>query len=125
MTQSGEEAPHHPVPSSRVRVRQPPVPVPGCLPTTRRGLTQPGRGDGKAAKALTAALGPPPGCTPTRGVGRGAVLPGLGLSVLGAGPPSAPAGVMPQPRHYWEEPGPYPPPTPPRPTRQGLVRERK
>lgn len=53
------------------------------------------------------------------------MLPGLGLSVLGAGPPSAPAGVMPQPRHYWEEPGPYPPPTPPRPTRQGLVRERK
>lgn len=123
MTQSGEEAPHYPVPSSHVR--QLPVPDPGCLPTTRRGLTQPGRGNGKAAKALTAALGPPPGCTPTRGVGRGvpaAVLSGLGLTVLGAGPPcshrsDAPAQTLVGGTRALSAPS-------PRPTRQGLVRER-
>lgn len=40
---------------------------------------QPGKGDSKGKKVLRAALGPPPGCTPTQGVGEGCWLtPGAG-----------------------------------------------
>ena len=68
MTQTkGEETPHHTAPCASA-TRSPSL---GRLPTTARGLSQPGKGDSKGKEVLTA-LGPRPGCTPTQGVGEAA-----------------------------------------------------